>query len=100
MSYRYALARHGSTLATRPFAEDLRLDLASKAAGHDLLELDFADILNVSSSFADELVATLAEESKEGKVDFEIAMLGACPRVEEVVSRALERREADLLQLT
>ena len=100
MSYRYALAQHGSTLATRPFAKDLRLELISRAADHELLELDFTDILSTSSSFADELVACLAEESQAGKVGFDVAMSGASSDVEDVVGKALGRRETNLFQLS
>jgi hypothetical protein len=100
MSYRYALAQHGLTLATRPVAADLRLKLTEQAAERDLLELDFTDILGISSSFADELVARLAEESQIGKVKFDIAMSGASSEVEAVVNRAVERREAKLAQLS
>lgn len=100
MAYRYAMAQHGSTLATRPFAEELRRKLAGEAAGCELLELDFTDVLSASSSFADELVACLAQEAHEGKVDFDIAMSGASPDVERVVSRAVDRREVQLHQLS
>ena len=98
MSYRYALAQHGLTLATRPIAESLRLELTEQAAEHELLELDFTDILGVSSSFADELVARLAEESQTGGVKFDIAVSGASSEVDGVISRAVERRDAKLVQ--
>jgi hypothetical protein len=100
MSYRYALAQHGLTLATRPFAKDLRVELVRQASDHELLELDFTDILSTSYSFADELVACLAEEAQAGKVDFDVAMSGASSEVEDVVGRALQRRKVNLFQLS
>ena len=100
MSYRYALSQHGSTLATRPFAKSLRLSLPREAAGASLVELDFSDILSVGSSFADELVARLAEESQAGEVGFDVAMCGASVEVEDVVGRALDRRKTRLVQLS
>ncbi len=99
MPYRYALAQHGSTLATRPFGKRLRTQVIEEATGCDCLELDFSGILSVSHSFADELVAQLAEEAKAGTVGFDVAISGTAPEVEDVVHRALDRRAVKLAQL-
>jgi hypothetical protein len=99
MPYSYALAEHGTTLATRPFGRELRADLVRKAAGHRIVELDFSCVLSASHSFADEFVACLAEESKKGDVEFEVALSGASSDVETVIRRALDRRSLQLAQL-
>lgn len=99
MPYRYALAEHGTTFATRPFGRELRVDLLQKAAGHSIVELDFSGVLSASHSFADEFVARLAEESENGDIDFEVAVSGASPDVERSVNRAVDRRDAHLAHL-
>jgi uncharacterized protein DUF4325 len=99
MTYCYPLAQYGrSTLSTRAFAKELRADVARRATGHDLVELDFSDVLSTSHSFADEFVAQLAEDSISGIVDFKVAIVAAGPDVEAVISRALERRDVQLSQ--
>jgi hypothetical protein len=95
MPYRYALAEHGKTLATRPLGQELRTDLVQRAADVAMVELDFVDVLSTSHSFADEFVARLAEEIKLGEITFSINVSNASPDVERVVRRALERREIE-----
>jgi hypothetical protein len=63
MPYSYGLAEHGKTLATRPFAKEIREDLLEKAAGQKVVELNFGGVRSTSHSFADEFVARLAEDS-------------------------------------
>lgn len=92
MQYRYALAEHGRSLATRSLGRQLRADLPQKASGADVVALDFSDILSTSHSFADEFVARLAEDAKAGDLNFEIELSGASQNVERVVLKALERR--------
>lgn len=96
MSYRYALAEHGRTLATRPLGEALRADLIQKAASENVAALDFSGVASISHSFADEFVARLAEEVEMGKTALEIHICGASPDVERVVLKALERRNLDV----
>jgi hypothetical protein len=96
MAYRYPLAQHGKTLATRPLGQELRTDLVQRAGGADMVALDFAGILSTSHSFADEFVARLAEEVELGEVSFGINISGASPAVERVVLKALERRQVDV----
>jgi STAS-like domain of unknown function (DUF4325) len=95
----YALAQHGKTLATRPFAAQLRSDLVEQAGDHSHVELDFTGVLGTSHSFADEFVAQLAEDSMAEKVNFKVSIAGTAPNVEAVVTRALERRDVHLAQL-
>lgn len=95
MPYRYALAEHGKTLATRPLGQELRTDLVQRAGGAEMVALDFSDILSTSHSFADEFVARLVEEIKAGEVTFSISVSNASPDVERVVRKALERRELE-----
>lgn len=96
MPYTYALADHGSTLATRPLAKELRNDLAERAADQDLVVLDFTRVAAASHSFADEFVAQLAEDSQQGKVPFAISVCGASSEVDRIVRQALQRRDIDL----
>jgi hypothetical protein len=92
MPYSYGLAEHGTTLATRPFAKEIREDLLEKAVGQKVVELNFDGVRSTSHSFADEFVARLAEDSKLGSVDFELTVSGASEEVGRVVNGALERR--------
>lgn len=95
MSFSYALAEHGSTLATRPLGSRLRADLIQRADEAEVV-LDFSDILSTSHSFADEFVARLAEEIEFGEIDFKATVTGASAEVERVVRKALERRNVEL----
>lgn len=96
MPYSYALADRGSTLATRPFAKELRRDLVERAGDKQLVVLDFSGVAAASHSFADEFVAQLAEDSLEGKVPFAITLCGASTEVDRIVRQALQRRNIDL----
>ncbi|HET7121357.1 MAG TPA: DUF4325 domain-containing protein [Solirubrobacterales bacterium] len=95
MPYRYALAEHGKTLATRPLGHQLRTSLVQEADGAISVALDFSGVISTSHSFADEFVARLAEEIKLGEVPFGISISGATPEVERVVLKALERRQLE-----
>jgi anti-anti-sigma regulatory factor len=94
--YSYALADRGSTLATRPLAKELRSDLAQHAGDQQLVVLDFSGVAAASHSFADEFVAQLAEDSREGRVPFTITICGASSEVDRIVRQALQRRDIDL----
>ncbi len=96
MPFSYALADRGSTLATRPLAKELRNDLSERAEGQELVVLDFTGVAAASHSFADEFVAQLAEDSREGKVPFAVTIHGASSEVERIVRQALQRRDIDL----
>ncbi len=99
MPYSYALAQHGTTLATRPFAKKLRAEVVREGDGQELVELDFSEILSISHSFADEFVAQLAEDSQAGNVHFGVAVSGASPNVESRLSKALDLRGVRLVEL-
>src|SRR5215207_462785 len=92
MEYRYPLAEHGKTLATRPLGQELRTDLIQRAGAAAAVTLDFSNVLSTSHSFADEFVARLAEEIKAGEVTFAINISNVSEDVERVVLKALERR--------
>lgn len=96
MPFSYALADHGSTLATRPLAKELRNDLTERAGDRELVVLDFTGVAAASHSFADELVAQLAEDSQQGKVPFAVTFCGASSEVDRIVRQALQRRDIDL----
>ena len=95
MSYSYALAERGKTLATRPLGSQLREELVGSAVDDEVV-LDFTDVLATSHSFADEFVACLAEEVENGAWNFTLAIHGASPDVERVIQKALERRGLDV----
>lgn len=99
MPYSYGLAEHGTTLATRPFAKELRADLLQKAGDQKVVELNFGGIRSTSHSFADEFVARLAEDSNAGAVGFTITIVGTSQEVERVVNGALDRRGIHLPEL-
>jgi hypothetical protein len=99
MSYRYALADRGKTLATRPLGTRLRGDLIHKAADEDAISLDFSEVLSISHSFADEFVGRLVEEVESGEIEFDVTIVGASPEIERIVRKALERRSLALPML-
>lgn len=99
MPYSYALSQHGATLATRPFAKRLREEVVEEAEAQELVELDFSGVLSASHSFADEFVAQLAEDSREGRVHFGVAVSGASPSVEARLSKALDLRGVRLVEM-
>jgi hypothetical protein len=92
MSYSYALAERGKTLATRPLGTQMREDLVGGVLGEDEIVLDFTGVIAASHSFADEFVACLAEEVRNGGLEFTLAIHGVSPDVERVIQKALERR--------
>jgi hypothetical protein len=96
MSYSYALAERGKTLATRPLGTQMREDLVRSAMGEDEVVLDFSNVIGASHSFADEFVACLAEEVRNGNFGFTLAIHGATPDVERVIQKALDRRGQDV----
>jgi hypothetical protein len=95
MPYRYVLAEHGKTLATRSLAQELREDLLQRAGSAGSVALDFSGVLNASHSFADEFVARLAEEVQARELDFAIRISGASPEVGRVILKAMERRSVE-----
>jgi STAS-like domain of unknown function (DUF4325) len=96
MSFSYALAEQGRTLATRPLGRQLREDLARVAGGEAEVVLDFTGVSGTSHSFADEFVAQLAEEVRNGEQDFSLAIHSASPDVERVIHKALDRRGLEI----
>lgn len=96
MGFAYDLSEHGPTLATRPFAKELRADLLGRALGENAVELDFSGVRSISHSFADEFVCRLAEDAKTGEIDVEITVTGTSAEVERVIGAALGRRGIEL----
>jgi hypothetical protein len=70
----------------------MREDLVRSAEDESEVVLDFTDVIGASHSFADEFVACLVEEAREGTLSFTLAIHGAAPDVERVIQKALERR--------
>jgi hypothetical protein len=99
MRFVYDLSEHGHTLATRPFARELRENLLSQVADQPVIELNFDGVKSVSHSFADEFVCQIAEDSKSGRIPAEIAISGTSTEVDRVIGAALARRDIQLPEL-
>jgi hypothetical protein len=86
MALEFRLCEFGSAFATRGRAEELRTTLLERLREDDLVIVDFADVMHVTYSFADELVAKLSTG------DTHIETRNMSKPVARVVERALERR--------
>ncbi len=91
MTLHIRVADDGRTFSTRPRAALLGDRVVQGAPGEDI-ELDFAAVLSVSYSFADELLATLASDAA---CELGVRLINASPEVHRVFSRAAERRSID-----
>lgn len=95
---RFAMADRGSVFMTRDRGIRLlsELERAQAAAGEDReLILDFAGVVHVGGSFADEFVAAIiAKRRSEGLPDVQLENMSAF--VEKVVRRAISARQLDL----
>jgi len=85
----FSLREFGSAFATRERGAELRRMLLESHADELELVIDFADITNVSYSFADEFVGKLAAETS-GALTLELSNMSAT--VQRIVRRAQERR--------
>lgn len=94
MSFTCRLSEFGSTFATRPRGLELREDLIRRVGQQTSITIDLVGVLSLSYSFADEFVAALLEESRNGRVPFHVEIVGASPEVERVVKRAIDIRGA------
>jgi uncharacterized protein DUF4325 len=82
---RYVLKDFGTSFATRSRGRELRDDLVARADGTAAV-VDFADVTNVSYSFADEFVGKL---TADGMV---VECINMVPAVQRSVTRAADRR--------
>ncbi len=91
MTFHIRVADDGRTFSTRPRAASLGNRVVQGASGEEI-ELDFAAVLCVSYSFADELLAILASESDR---ELAVRLVNTSREVHRVFSRAAERRNID-----
>jgi hypothetical protein len=85
MPLRYILMDFGASFATRGRGRDLREDLVAKASASRIV-VDFAEVTNVSYSFADEFVGKLVADG------YDLDVVNMAPSVERSVRRAMTRR--------
>jgi hypothetical protein len=95
---RFVMADRGSVFSTRDRGIGLlsELERAQAAVGEDReLILDFAGVVHVGDSFADEFVASIvAKRRSEQMPDMQLENM--CAFVEKVVRRAISARQLDL----
>lgn len=88
MEFRFSMNEFGRSFATRGCGEELRIELATRAVEHKKAVIDFADVSNITYSFADEF---LAKAVVEGGLELEVE--NAIPSVAGTLNEAVERRE-------
>jgi anti-anti-sigma regulatory factor len=84
----FDLGAIGKSFATRGSGAELRARLLSAASGVDHVEVDFAGVAHVSSSFADEFIGKLVSDQPE----LELITIGLSGDVKRVVESVIERR--------
>lgn len=87
MTLTFMLSDFGRTFATRERGAELRELVLERATGHDDVVVDFADVTNVSYSFADEFLAKLCADET-----VHVRRENAVERVAQITDRAIERR--------
>jgi anti-anti-sigma regulatory factor len=92
MSFVYRLEEHGRTFSTRPRGVEMREALLLEAEAAEAVELDFAGVLSVSYSFADEFVGALHQAENAEELPFSISITGTSEEVSRVVERAIANR--------
>jgi anti-sigma regulatory factor (Ser/Thr protein kinase) len=85
IALRYILKDFGTSFATRARGRELREDVVANVSVGTVL-LDFADVTNLSYSFADEFVGKLSAEG------FELEYINMVGPVERSIQRAVARR--------
>lgn len=89
MALLFRLQEFGTTFATRARGAELRALAVSRSADDPGLIIDFADVTNVSYSFADEFVARLTADRSQ---DLKIELINMIDRVDRTVVGAQRRR--------
>lgn len=89
MALLFNLREFGSTFATRGRGAELREAVLDRCGDDSEVILDFAEVTNVSYSFADEFVGKLASDSAD---DLKVKLINAAPSVDRTVERARQRR--------
>jgi len=89
MALLFSLREFGSTFATRGRGAELREIVLARRADAQVVIVDFADVTNVSYSFADEFVGKLSAEHSQG---LEIELANMAETVDRTVRSAQRRR--------
>lgn len=95
MALVFKMSAFGRAFATRERGAEVREAFLSHSAGEHAT-IDFADIANISYSFADEFLGVLvADPLPDGGRRFDL--VNASPSIERVSERAIKRRQGELL---
>ncbi len=86
MAFVFGLREFGRTFATRGRGAELRDLVLDRAAGEAVVTVDFADVTNVSYSFADEFVGKLSADGTR------VEVINMVDGVDHTVQRARDRR--------
>ncbi|HMJ03912.1 MAG TPA: STAS-like domain-containing protein [Conexibacter sp.] len=87
MALKFTVRDFGQTFATRERGAELREELRRRADEGDEVIVDFADVTNVSYSFADEFLGKLCADPT-----LSVSPQNLAPSVARVAHRAIERR--------
>lgn len=93
MALLFSLREFGSTFATRGRGAELRDVVLARRTDEQTVVIDFADVTNVSYSFADEFVGKLASERPDG---LRVELINMAGTVDQTVQRARQRRTGAL----
>lgn len=87
MALTFTLSEFGRTFATRERGAELRELLQQRAAEHEEVVIDLAQVTNVSYSFADEFLGKLFADDT-----LRVRQANATERVARIADRAIRRR--------
>ncbi len=87
MTRTFKLSDFGRSFATRGRGSELRQTMLDEFGSDEAVLIDFADVTNVSYSFADEFIGRLVSES-----GLDLSAANMTPRIEQTVSRARANR--------
>jgi hypothetical protein len=88
MALLFSLKEFGRAFATRGRGEELRLELLARSTGEDVAIIDFAEVTNVSYSFADEFLGVLVSDHDLPRVE----PINMTSPVDRAIQRAMSRR--------
>jgi hypothetical protein len=92
MALLFSLREFGRAFATRGRGEELRNVLLARSAAGEVTTVDFADVTNVSYSFADEFLGVLV--SVDGGAP-RVHLVNMADPVDRVVTQAMSRRRGE-----
>lgn len=95
MALLFSLREFGATFATRGRGSELREIVLAQCVDQRVVIIDFAEVTNVSYSFADEFVGRLSAESSQ-ELDVELANMTV--PVDRIIRSAQQRRLDDVVR--